>query len=312
MNTIYLDHNIIDGFDKEETTYIAHLLANKGILPVISLASIDEIFRGGSEARSRSNIDSLKKLGVRYIHTGPDESYMSISDLDYVDMHQKWLKIQSDTAILNNSHYLFVSALFHGNISEAIQDMDQAISDQITWMNSNDTKFINLQTQFGKLMSNAQEYRGLCKQLLYLKKLLPFTAKEINNIQERSVFWYCVDKLKNSADANLQLIGNCIENEIDGAKMIVYQFTIVFQWLNLFGYYPDDLTQKNRVRSNSSDANHATYAIACDAMLTLDKRFAKRTAAAMGALKLKTKVSTDVNELLSRITGNGEIRGGGE
>lgn len=301
MITVYLDHNIIDGFDKGETEYLDPLLANKGVLPIISLASIDEIFRGGDEVRSRRNIESLKRLGVRYIHSGPDESHMSISELDYENMHEKWLKMQSDIGPLNDSHFLFISTLFRGNMPEAIQDMDQAVSDQIAWIKSNYEKFQNSHTQMSKVLSDPQEYKELCRQLLHLKTLLPFTPKEINNIPEKSVFWICVGELKSATDANLQLIGDFIENEIESAKTIDDQFTIVFFWLNLFRYHPDDLTRKDRVRSNFSDANHATDAIACDAMLTLDKKFAKRAAAAMGALKLKTEVSTDANELLHRI-----------
>lgn len=301
MITIYLDHNVIDGFDKGETAYLDPLLANEGVLPIVSLASVDEIFRGGEEARSRRNIESLKKLGVRYIHSGPDESHMSISELDYENMHEKWLKMQSDIGPLNDSHFLFISTLFRGNMPEVIQDMDQAVSDQIAWIKSNYDKFPSSHAQMDKVLSDPQEYKELCEQLLHLKKLLPFTPKEINNIPEKSVFWTCVGKLKSANDSNLQLIGNFVENDIESTKTIDDQFTIVFLWLNLFGYYPDDLTQKDRVRSNFSDANHATYAIACNGMLTLDKKFAKRAAAAMGALKLKTEVSTDANELLHRI-----------
>ena len=95
--------------------------------------------------------------------------------------------------------------------------------------------------------------------------------------------------------------GNHIENAIENAKTIDDQLEIVFLWLNLFGYYPDDLMRIERVRSNFSDAKHATYGIACDAILTLDKRFGKRIAAAIGALELRTEVSTDANELLHRI-----------
>jgi hypothetical protein len=284
MITIYLDHNVIDGFDKGETAYLDPLLANKGVLPVISLASVDEIFRGGDEARSKRNIESLKRLGVRYIHSGPDESHMSISDLDYENMHQKWLKMQSDIGSLNDSHFLFISTLFRGNIPESIQDIDQAIRDQIVWIKSNYDKFPSSHSQMNKVLSDPQEYKELCRQLLHLKTLLPFMPKEINNIPEKFVFWTCVDKLKSATDSNLQLIGNFIENEIESAKTIDDQFTIVFSWLNFFGYYPDDLTRKDRVRSNFSDSNHATCAIACDAMLTLDKKFAKRAADAMGAM----------------------------
>lgn len=301
MITIYLDHNVIDGFDKGKTAYLDPLLANEGVLPIVSLASVDEIFRGGDEARSRRNIESLKKLGVRYIHSGPDESHMSISELDYENMHEKWLKMQSDIGPLNDSHFLFISTLFRGNMPEVIQDMDQAVSNQIAWIKSNYDKFPSSHAQMDKVLSDPQEYKELCEQLLHLKKLLPFTPKEINNIPEKSVFWTCVGKLKSANDSNLQRIGNSVENDIESTKTIDDQFTIVFLWLNLFGYYPDDLTQKDRVRSNFSDANHATYAIACNGMLTLDKKFAKRAAAAMGALKLKTEVSTDANELLHRI-----------
>jgi hypothetical protein len=84
--------------------------------------------------------------------------------------------------------------------------------------------------------------------------------------------------------------------------MIDDQFTFVFFWLNFFGYYPDDLRKIDKVRSNFSDSNHATYGIACDAILTMDKRFARRLKAAMGALELKTEICTDANELLRRIS----------
>jgi hypothetical protein len=216
-------------------------------------------------------------------------------------MHQKWLKMQSDIRPLNDSHFLFISALFRGNIPDAIQDLDQATNDQVAWINGNYDKFPSSQTHMSTILRDPQEYKKLCRQLLRLKMLLPFTPKEINNIPEKSVFWACVGKLKYATDPNLQLIGNFVENKIESAKTIDSQFTIVFLWLNLFGYYPDDLTRTDRVRSSFSDADHATYAIACDGMFTLDKKFAKRAAAAVGALKLKTEVNTDAKELLHRI-----------
>jgi hypothetical protein len=223
---------------------------------------------------------------------------MSISELDYENMHQKWVEMQSNVGLLNDSHFLFINTLFRGNIPKAVQDMDQSVDDQIAWIKRNYDKFPNVHAQMNKVLSNPEEYKESCRQLLHLKALLPFTPKEINNIPENSVFWTCVDKLKGATDANLQLIGNFIKNEIENAKTIDDQFASVFLWLNIFRYYPDDLTRIDRVRSNFSDANHATCAIACDGMLTLDKKFAKRTTAAMGALGLKTEVSTNANELL--------------
>ena len=301
MTTIYLDHNIIDGFDRGETAYLEPALANKECLLIISLVSVDEIFRGGDQSRSIRNIESLKELGVKYIHSGPDEWHMSISDLDYENMYQKWLKMQSDIRPLNNPFFLFISALFSQSETEALQNIERSISGEIDWIKSNFDRFPNLQEQMAEFLRNPDEYKELCKQLIGLRKLLTFAPKEINNIPEKSVFWKCVDNLKNDADANLQLIGNEIENTIVNAKTIEDQLIIVFNWLNLFGYYPDNLTRIEKIRSNFSDALHGTYGIACDAILTLDRRFAKRIAAAVAALKLRTEVGTDANELLHRI-----------
>lgn len=301
MTTIYLDHNIIDKFDRGKITYLEPVLANKEYLLIISLVSIDEIFRGRDQARSKKNIESLKKLRVKYIHSGPDESHMLIGELDYENMHQKWLKMQSDIGPLNNSFFLFISSLFNENKTEAFQNMECAVTDEISWVKNNFDKFPNLQEQMQEILKNPEEYMKLCKQLIALKKRLPFTPIEINNIPEQSVFWNCVDKLKNAADANLLIIADEIKNAIYNAKTIVDQFIIVFQWLNLFGYYPDKLTRIEKIKSNFSDALHGTYGIACDGILTLDKRFEKRITAAMGALSVETEVGTDANELLHRI-----------
>jgi hypothetical protein len=62
MTTIYLDHNIIDGFDRGEAVYLEPVLANKECLLIISLVSVDEIFRGGDQSRSIRNIKALKEL----------------------------------------------------------------------------------------------------------------------------------------------------------------------------------------------------------------------------------------------------------
>lgn len=217
-------------------------------------------------------------------------------------MHKKWLEMQSDISPLNNSFFLFINALFGENETEASQNMERAITDEISWVRSNLDKFPNLQKQMQEILKNPEEYMQLCKHLITLKKQLPFTPIEINNIPEKSVFWICVDKLRNAADANLQLIADEIGNGIGNAKLIDDQFMIVFYWLNFFGYYSDDLTRIEKIKSNFSDALHGTYGIACDAIFTLDKRFAKRITAVIGALKLKTEVSTDANELLHRIT----------
>ena len=301
MITIYLDHNVIDEFDKGETTYLGPVLANKEYLPIISVASVDEIFRGGDLSKSMRNIDSLKQIGVKYIHSGPDESHMLINELDYKNMHQEWLKMQSDLAPLNDSHFLFVSGLFRENEPDTVQDMEQAIGGKIAWIKNNYDRFPNLQAKMDEVLRNPEEYKQRCRELISLRKWIPFVAKEINNMPETSVFWTCVEKLKNAPDATLQLVGNHIQNAIDDAKTIDDQLMIVFNWLNLFGYWPDDLTQIKRIRANFSDAQHATYGIACNAILTSDKRFAKRIAAAIVALKLTTEVGADANELLQRI-----------
>jgi hypothetical protein len=141
MTTIYLDHNIIDALDRGKTAYLEPTLTHKEYLLIISLVSVDEIFRGGDQSRSMRNIESLKRLGVKYIHSGPNEWHMSISDLDYENMYEKWLKMQSDIGPFNNSFFLFISALFSQSKTEALQDIDRAISDEIDWIKSNFDRF---------------------------------------------------------------------------------------------------------------------------------------------------------------------------
>jgi len=309
MTTIYLDHNIIDGFDKGETVYLEPVFANKEYLPIISVVSVDEIFRGGDPSRAIKNIESLKQLGVRYIHSDQDELNLSISELDYDNMHQKWMQMQSNMGPLYNAHFLFISTLFRENGPETVQDMEQVIIAEIDWIKNNYDRIPTYQAYMNEILKDPEEYKRLCMQLIGLKKLIPFTPKKINNIPENSVFWSCVEELKNSTDANLKLIGNEIENAIANAKTIDDQLMIVLNWLNFFGYFPDDLAQLDIIRSNFSDALHATYGIACDAILTSDRRFAKRMAAATGALNLETEVGTEVNELLHRIAEKSGSRG---
>ena len=216
--------------------------------------------------------------------------------------------MQTDIGLLNNSFFLFIRTLFSQSETEVLQDIERAISGEIDWIKSNIDRFPNLQEQMTEFLRNPDEYEELYKQLIGLRNLLPFATKKINNIPEKSVFWKCVDNLKKDADANLQRIGNEIENAIANAETIEDQLIIVLNWLNLFGYYPDNLTRIEKIRSNFSDALHGTYGIACDAILTLDRRFAKRIAAAVAALKLRTEVGTDANELLHRIANKSGTR----
>ncbi len=307
MITIYLDHNVIDGFDKGEVD-LDPLLSIKECLPVMSLPSVDEIFRGGDEARSLRNIESLKRLGIRYIWSGPDKHHMTICDLDYEAMRGKWVEMQSEIGPLNNAHFQFINALFCGREPGAMRSMDEALTAQIKWIKSNYEKHPNVQNQMAQILESEEEYKKLCGQLLFLRELLPFTAKEINNIPARSVFWVCVQRLKDASDENLQVIGNHICEAVQSAETITEQFDTVFLWLNFFGYHPDDLTQIARVRANFSDGMHAAYSINCNGMLTVDKRFAKRAAAAIGALELRTKVGTSAQELLQSIMETDKIR----
>jgi hypothetical protein len=137
--------------------------------------------------------------------------------------------------------------------------------------------------------------------LIALKKLLPFAPKEINNIGAATVFWECIDRLKNANDEALFTLAEGIKSAIEKAKDICDQIFLVLIWLNFFGYYSDDLKEIAKTRSFFSDAEHGTYGIACDGILTLDKRFAKKLEAAIRALELETKVASDASDLLARI-----------
>jgi len=76
-----------------------------------------------------------------------------------------------------------------GNTLETIQDLDQAIEDQMAWIKNNYDKFPDAQTQMDKGLCDPQGYKELSRQLLHLRALLSFTPKEINNSPEKSIFW---------------------------------------------------------------------------------------------------------------------------
>jgi len=223
---------------------------------------------------------------------------MAISELDYENMQQKWLETQSHIGDLNKAYFLFINSLFTEDETEASQNMERALTGETSWIKSNFSKFPKFQNQMREILDD----REAGKQLIVLKRLLPFTPKKINNISEKSVFWVCVDMLKNATEANQRLIGDHITKAIENSINIDDQLILVLSWLNLFGYYPDKLARIERIRSNFSDALHGTYAIACDGLLTLDKNFAKRIAAAMSALRLETAVGSNAKELLHQIT----------
>jgi hypothetical protein len=62
MITIYLDHSVIDGFDKGKTAYLDPLLADKGVLPIISISMLAaEIEHCSAKLRAICNQLVLRK-----------------------------------------------------------------------------------------------------------------------------------------------------------------------------------------------------------------------------------------------------------
>ncbi len=300
MLTIYLDHNIIDKYDKGETSYIDPILSNKEYQPIISLVSIDEIFRGGDKIRTEANIASLQSLGVRYIHEGFDELHMQIDDLNYEDMQAKWEKMRTEIAHFEDAHISMMHAILGKmNEEEANVIIKKSVNVSENWIEENSSRYLGLEEASLKMMNNLKEG----EQLINLKHYVPlFETKIINNITDKNVFWKCVEDLRSSTDANRRVIGDHIKDSIDKAKTIDDQMEIVLNWLNLFGYYTDDLNRKEKVKSNYSDIKHAKYAIACDGILTFDKRFAKKLVAALNALKVETlEVGAEAKDLFERI-----------
>jgi hypothetical protein len=301
MITIYLDHNIIDTFDRGDAAYIDPILKNKACQPIISIVSIDEIFRGGDRSRSTSNINSLKEMGVKYIHHGPDEGQMSIDELDYENMYQTWLGMQSEVKEFKDSVFSMLSgALSARDEEKVIQAVRRARPVKSRWINDNVAKFPDLREQMQAFTENPEQDERI-SELVSLKELLPFRAKEINNIRVKTVFWELIGRLTSSGDEALLALGEGIKEAIVSAKDVCDQIFIVLIWLNFFGYHSDSLDAITRTRSFFSDAEHGAYGIACDGVLTLDRRFARKLKAAIEALELETKVGADAKELLSLI-----------
>src|ERR1700691_4890559 len=153
MKTIYLDHNGVDGFDKGENSYLGPLLANSGCVPIVSTISLDEIFRGKDVVRATQNVESLKKLGVRHMYFGSDDSTVSIGELDFDNIYQNWLKMDSATGPLLDAHALFMSSLFSERGPYAIESMERATNEKIAWIEANYEDFPHVQSHLDKIVN---------------------------------------------------------------------------------------------------------------------------------------------------------------
>ena len=225
---------------------------------------------------------------------------MQIDDLNYEDMQAKWEKMRTEIAHFEDAHISMMHAILGKmNEEEANVIIKKSVNVSENWIEENSSRYLGLEEASLKMMNNLKEG----EQLINLKHYVPlFETKIINNITDKNVFWKCVEDLRSSTDANRRVIGDHIKDSIDKAKTIDDQMEIVLNWLNLFGYYTDDLNRKEKVKSNYSDIKHAKYAIACDGILTFDKRFAKKLVAALNALKVETlEVGAEAKDLFERI-----------
>ena len=119
-----------------------------------------------------------------------------------------------------------------------------------------------------------------CINVDNLKKIEGFNA--LNRI-----FSY-LDEVK---PENLLQIKEIYKDIFDEDKRIFNRIFIIYDFLNLIGYYPDEsLNKENKLLRSNLDRSHATLGCFCDILVTHDKRFIKKIKVIYEHFNIATKI----------------------
>lgn len=119
-----------------------------------------------------------------------------------------------------------------------------------------------------------------CINVDNLKKIEGFNA--LNRI-----FSY-LDEVK---PENLLQIKEIYKDIFDENKRIFNRIFIIYDFLNLIGYYPDEsLNKENKLLRSNLDRSHATLGCFCDILVTHDKRFIKKIKVIYEHFNIATKI----------------------
>ena len=119
-----------------------------------------------------------------------------------------------------------------------------------------------------------------CINVDNLKKVEGFNA--LNRI-----FVY-LDDVKPESFPQLRKLYNDI---FDEEKRIFNRIFIIYDFLNLIGYYPDEsLNKENKFLRSNLDRSHATLGCFCDIFVTHDKRFIKKMKVIYENFNIATKI----------------------
>ena len=121
---------------------------------------------------------------------------------------------------------------------------------------------------------------GYCINIDNLKKIEGFNA--LNRIFEY------LDEVK---PENLPQLRELYSIIFDKDERIFKRISIIYDFLNLIGYYPDEsLNKENKFLRSGLDRSHATLGCFCDIFVTHDKRFIKKLKVIYEHFNIATKI----------------------
>ena len=319
---IYLDHNVLDKIAKEQLETIFRHLSPSKIIPVYSDESLQEIAKAkGYEDKFLSllkEIDAvylrLENVNSRYtgkaafIHIDPFEAYSqyignkrSMPELGYglTGMLHKFY------GGLNDKTFSEVLTL---GINELLEELDNSVTDLQCDENLCREHRVAAQEAVAQIRNVLpQMYGDMGKRLdgntrtstivEQIEKSLSGGPKILNNIKKPNVvrqIWDLVNERFPDNALTLDMFfgltpdmyGHADKRELS----LVEKVNALYHQLNFLGYHRDSkMRDRNRFNASYSDRSHAGCAIFCHYIMSMDKRFIKKTAAAYEYLGVFTK-----------------------
>jgi hypothetical protein len=322
--TAYLDQNILDMFVKYGMgDFGRKLIENYQI--IYSNETLKEIKRStGFEEKFLSLLNDLKAYHLKVVLKQPGfivTDQATITNRDTSQVYDEYCQNVVSYGNIENAMQQWVFKFSGGRVGESISDIHaeqlEAFSDLIDGMVNNAKTLPNrpreLVANYSKLMID--QCRSILKELETLtkkdipdsknwngirefRKALKVGPRELNNIKPPNILQKIWDVYKillpnNEYIKDLEDFFRLKVNPIYPDRPYYKHEKVagIYNMLNTIGYYPDaNINKKRRFVASMSDNGHASLASFCDTLLSRDKNFLKKVAAAYEYLQIPTNV----------------------
>ncbi|MCJ8269024.1 MAG: hypothetical protein MJK04_06420 [Psychrosphaera sp.] len=320
METIYLDHNILDALLKKRDLYLDDYYEGDDVVFIYSKETLVEIHK--SKGGEKQFLDQLVAIGAYYLFVETNMEGRVTGRWEIVDADPYHEFAMLDEALSDgcSSESLFglgeLMQKFNGGLedktfSQIAQEGAQEIEEMLDNMlkevaDEVDSESLSyLVEQFEGLKSNLYEKQSEMGSLLDSgensndiagwEQFVEIGPRELKNIKGPNIvskIWECIAQ-KVPDDITFNKIC-ALEPVYDGAyvpKHVSEKCDRVYHGLNYLGYYRDKGMKKlGRITAAMSDMTHVGYAALCTKLLSDDKDLCKKAEAVYEYLNINTEV----------------------